>query len=61
MKEALAKALTTGDERIDEQVDRILATAFFRPRPLQAGSVATPRNVVSLDARRRDVRRSHFS
>jgi hypothetical protein len=58
MKEALAKALTTGDERIDNQVDRILATAFFRPRPLQAGSVAT---VVSLDARRTDVRRSHFS
>lgn len=61
MKEALAKALTTADERIDDQVDRILRAAFFRPRPLQAGSVATLSNVTSLDARRRDVRRSHFS
>jgi len=60
MKEAshLAKALVATDERIDRQVDRVLAAAFFRTRPLQAGSVAT---VVSLDARRREGHRSHFT
>lgn len=37
-----------GDD--DSSVDRILATAFFRKRPLQAGS--SPHHVVSLADRR---------
>lgn len=61
MKEALAKALVAADERIDSQVDRVLAAAFFRSRPLQAGSVATLDNYRSLDARRRQGHRSHFT
>jgi len=46
MKESLQKALA---ETTDASTDRILAAAFFRPRPLQAGSVA---EVVSLAERR---------
>jgi hypothetical protein len=51
MKEALTKALRTGakDTSIDQSVDRILAAAFFRTRPLQAGTQAT---VISLSDRR---------
>jgi hypothetical protein len=49
MKDALTKALAGAGEGNDDSVDRILAAAFFRPRPLQAGSVAT---VVSLADRR---------
>ncbi len=43
MKEALTKALGTSskDNAIDKTVDRILAAAFFRTRPLQAGSQAS--------------------
>jgi hypothetical protein len=47
MKDALEKALAPVN---DASVDRILASAFFRPRPLPAGASAT---VVSLrDSRR---------
>ncbi len=43
MKEALTKALGTSskDNAVDKSVDRILAAAFFRTRPLQAGSQAS--------------------
>ncbi|MBS2017145.1 MAG: hypothetical protein JST00_29935 [Deltaproteobacteria bacterium] len=63
MKEALAKALVAEDERIDAQVDRVLAASFFRTRPLQAGSLATANNVRSLEAMRsrRKGFGSHFS
>lgn len=49
MKDALSKALNEAMTGADASVDRILAASFFRPRPLQAGSVAT---VVSLEDRR---------
>jgi hypothetical protein len=52
MKDALSKALSAGPEQanVDRVVDRVLASAFFRHRPLQAGAQAT---VVRLaDARR---------
>jgi len=51
MKEALAKALvdrTRGDDADKGAVDRILAAAFFRRRPLQAGSAP----VIALEERR---------
>ena len=46
MKEALTKALGMGskDNAVDAHeraVDRILAAAFFRTRPLQAGTQAS--------------------
>jgi len=49
MKEALTKALEAAADGTEASVDRVLAASFFRPRPLQAGSVAT---VVSLEDRR---------
>jgi hypothetical protein len=55
MKEALTKALgsrakdTTADAG-ESAVDRILAAAFFRTRPLQAGTQAT---VINLNDRSR--------
>jgi hypothetical protein len=54
MKEALEKAF---DDRTDgaaaSHVDRILEAAFFRKRPLQAGSAP----VIDLDDRRQQPRR----
>lgn len=51
MKEALTKALSSGgkDNAVDSSVDRILAAAFFRSRPLQAGTQAP---VIRLNDRR---------
>ena len=48
MKDALIKVLaqTCGD---DSSVDRIMAAAFFRPRPMQAAATAP---VIRLDDRR---------
>ena len=46
VREQLSKALVTPT---DAHVDRILANAFYRTRPMQAGTVA---NVVSLSERR---------
>ena len=47
MKDALTKVLTmTAD---DASVDRIMASSFFRPRPMQAGTTA---QVIRLDDRR---------
>ena len=48
MKDALTKALVqkSGD---DTNVDRIMAASFFRPRPMQAGTMAP---VIQLDDRR---------
>lgn len=48
MREALSKAL---EAPADPKVDRILAAAFFRTRPLAAGSC--PGEVVRLSDRRR--------
>jgi hypothetical protein len=51
MRESLAKVLEPdpSEVRVDHGVDRILAAAFFRRRPLQAGSSA---HVVLLAERR---------
>ena len=46
MREALSKALAAPT---DASIDRVLANAFYRTRPLQAGTVA---NVVRLSDRR---------
>lgn len=54
MKEALSNALAGATDGTEASVDRVLAAAFFRSRPLQAGSVAT---VVSLEDRRARERR----
>ena len=37
MKDALAKALAAGEET---STDRIMAASFFRPQPMQLGTVA---------------------
>lgn len=52
MKDALGKALVVGPEEanVERCVDRILAAAFFRTRPLPVGAQAT---VVRLEDRRR--------
>ena len=47
MREQLSKALAAATT--DASVDRVLANAFYRTRPMQAGTVA---NVVSLSERR---------
>ena len=47
MRDALSHALA---EPVDPKVDRILASSFFRTRPLQAGSQAEV--VVRLSDRR---------
>lgn len=47
MRDALSKALGPATA-IDASVDRILAAAFFRKHPLQAGSSA---NVIALSTR----------
>ncbi len=53
MREALSKVLTSGEgQTVDAGVDRILAAAFFRKRPLQAGSSAHAGQVVLLADRR---------
>jgi hypothetical protein len=46
VREALSKALAATN---DAGVDRVLANAFYRTRPMQAGTVA---NVVRLADRR---------
>jgi hypothetical protein len=46
MREALSKALSAP---VDASVERVLVNAFYRTRPLQAGTVA---DVVSLSDRR---------
>lgn len=51
MRDALSNVL--GHLEADASVDRILATAFFRKRPLQAGSSA---HVVLLADRRASSR-----
>jgi hypothetical protein len=51
MRDALARALDRTGEDDGDNVDRILAAAFFRKRPLQAGSSA---HVVRLSERRVD-------
>jgi hypothetical protein len=48
MKDALTKVLM-GHDRDDASVDRIMASSFFRPRPMQAGTTA---QVICLDERR---------
>jgi hypothetical protein len=55
MREALSKVLqqTQHTEEEHGQVDRILAAAFYRGRPLQAGSSA---KVVCLTERRTEAR-----
>lgn len=52
MKEALTNALSSEgkDSTADRSVDRILAAAFFRTRPLQAGTQAS---VIRLNDRGR--------
>jgi hypothetical protein len=52
MKDALERAFETDELRSERGVDRILEAAFFRKRPLQAGSAP----VIDLDDRRRDRR-----
>lgn len=52
MKEALERAFEGDRDRSEEKVDRILEAAFFRRRPLQAGSAP----VIDLDDRRRQRR-----
>jgi hypothetical protein len=47
VRDALSKALAAATT--DASVDRVLADAFYRTRPMQAGTVA---NVVSLSERR---------
>jgi hypothetical protein len=49
VREALSKALAAATT--DASVDRVLANAFYRTRPMQAGTVAIT-NVVSLSERR---------
>jgi len=49
MKDALARVLAAPTDTQDAHVDRVLAASFFRPRPMQAGTVAS---VVSLADRR---------
>lgn len=52
MRDAFSNLLSTGDSsdsNADDGVDRILATAFFRKRPMQAGASS---NVVLLADRR---------
>ena len=50
MREALSKVLESREGKgIDAGIDRILASAFFRKRPLQAGASA---GVVLLADRR---------
>jgi hypothetical protein len=51
MKEALERAFES-EQRSERGVDRILEAAFFRKRPLQAGSAP----VIDLDDRRRERR-----
>ena len=48
MKDALAKALAALGEETTS-TDRIMAASFFRPRPMQMGTVAP---VIRLDERR---------
>lgn len=40
MRDALSNVLDQGEDAADLGVDRILAAAFFRKRPLQAGTSA---------------------
>jgi hypothetical protein len=47
VRDALSKALVAATT--DASVDRVLANAFYRTRPMQAGTVAT---VVNLSERR---------
>lgn len=49
VREALSKALAGAAS--DASVDRVLANAFYRTRPMQAGTVANA-NVVNLSERR---------
>ena len=51
MKEALSEALAQAS-REERGVDRVLAAAFFRTRPLQAGS----QPIADLADRRRRLR-----
>lgn len=51
MRDALSTVLTDPDD--ESGTDRILAAAFFRKRPLQAGSVPVSSNVIPLAARPR--------
>ena len=59
MKDQLAKALEADDAR-SERSDRILRAAFFRKRPLQAGTTPVSgigsARIVSLDDRRAQAR-----
>ena len=50
MRNALSSVLGARDE--DRGTDRILAAAFFRKRPLQAGASSHLANVTSLADRR---------
>jgi len=50
VREALANALNGSGDAIS--VDRILEAAFFRKRPMQAGTQPVKQNVVSLSERR---------
>jgi hypothetical protein len=45
VREALSKALATPN---DASVDRVLANAFYRTRPLQAGSEIPQRTVANV-------------
>ncbi len=49
MRDALSKVLGHEEQEMDAGVDRILQAAFFRKRPLQAGSSA---HVIHLADRR---------
>lgn len=53
MRDALDSVLADrdGDDDVDG-TDRILAAAFFRKRPLQAGVVPISNNLVCLETRR---------
>ena len=49
VREALSKALAAAT---DASVDRVLANAFYRTRPLQAGTEVSVATVVRLSDRR---------